>query len=453
VRISIWQSQRAIIKREMIAITDIINYIQNGLHWVVTYWWAWLPVLLGIAAYETWFEYQRAAYIAKIKWILLEVIPPPEIPYSSPKAADSIFAGLHSSYAGFPGTGWKSQFFQGKVPVWFSLEIVSNGGETHFYIRCPEDQRNMVESLVFSQYPQAEVRVMPDYIDLVPAPLDLARYDVSGAELEFTKDAPYPIKTFIEFEEAGGKDEYARLDPLAPLMESMSALRPGEHLWVQYVIRATGGDWVKAGEKLVDKLKGKKDEPPKPALQWLFGPIEMVLETTGLIPVPEPKKEDKKEFNLQNLSPAQKKVLEQVEYKLAKLGFKVGIRVFYAASKEAFNGSRIAGVTAMFKQLYYNNLNSFKPGNMTRDKGFLKWLFPNDVGFGAAPRIVKKKKTMFEAYRNRAFPEKDGKEMLVILNTEELATLWHLPGLNVKAPMLPRVQSKKGQPPAILPTR
>jgi len=38
-----------------------------------------------------------------------------------------------------------------------------------------------------------------------------------------------------------------------------------------------------------------------------------------------------------------------------------------------------------------------------------------------------------------------------VLNTEELATLYHLPGLAVRAPFLPRVESKKGQPPAPLP--
>lgn len=435
--------------------TSILQYVQDGLWLAVTYWWAWLPVMLGIAAYQSFFELKRAEFIAKIKWVLVEVIPPPEIPFSSPKAAESIFAGIHASYAGAPGTSWKSQFFQGKVPVWFSLEIVSNGGETHFYIRCPEDQRNVLEALIFAQYPAAEIRVVPDYVDLVPVPLDLDQYDVSGAELEFTKEQAYPIKSFIEFEEAGGKDEYARIDPIAPLLEIMSAVRPGEHLWVQYLVRATGGDWVKEGEKITDKLKGKKAEPPKPALQWLFGPFEALFDAVGLIPVPEPKKEEKKEFSLQMLTPAQKKVLEQVEYKLAKLAFKCGIRVLYGARKEAFNGSRIASVTAMFKQLYYNNLNSFKPNKFTftRDKGVMKQIFPGDIGFFAAPRAQKKKKKMLANYHKRAFPVHNKKEILCILNTEELATLWHLPGTNVKAPLMPRVQAKKGQPPSFLPTR
>lgn len=447
----------------MIEYSGIFDAMGRGVSLAILYWWAWLPIVLGVIAYEAWFDYQRTKFLIDLKWTILEVIPPSEILYSSPKAAESIFSGLHATYAGKPGTNWKSQFFQGKVPVWFSFEIISNGGETHFYIRCQEEQRNVVEALIFSQYPEAEIRVIPDYVDILPPKLDLSQYDVAGAELEFTQDSPaYPIKSYIEFEEAGGKDEYARLDPIAPLLEIMSALRPGEHLWLQYVLRATGGDWVKEGQKVVDKLSGKEEKVKEPFVIKIISAPFMLLEALfielGLMQKPEEKKEEKKEFNLQKLTPTQKKVLEQVEYKLAKLGFKTGIRLLYTAPKDVFDGSRIASVTAMFKQLYYNNLNTFKPANTTRDKGILKWLFPGDKGFFVDERIMRKKERMYDAYRQRefpreAFPKKSGPEVFVILNTEELATLWHMPGLNVKAPFLPRVEAKKGQPPATLPTR
>ena len=43
--------------------------------------------------------------------------------------------------------------------------------------------------------------------------------------------------------------------------------------------------------------------------------------------------------------------------------------------------------------------------------------------------------------------------MEYILNVEEMATLWHLPGLAIRAPLFPRVEASKGQPPAGLPTK
>lgn len=433
-----------------------LDTLIRGLALALEYWWIWLPFILGIAAYRAYFDYQRAKHLAGLKWVVLEVLIPPDVPFASPRAAENIFAGLHATYAG--GTSWKSQFFEGKVPVWFSFEIVSDGGETHFYIRCQEGQRNLVESLIFSQYPESEIRIVADYVDLLPEKIDLAQYDVAGAEMTFTKEPAYPIKTYSEFEEAGGKDEYARLDPIAPLLEIMSALRPGEHLWLQYVFRATGGDWAKEGQKAVDKILGKEEKPAAIPLfvQVIVFPFTLlgwILNEFGIVTPAEEKKKEEKEGGVQKLTPVQKDVLEKVEYKLAKLAFKTGIRVVYAAPRESFNGSRMASVTGMFKQLYATNLNTFKP-NMAGDKGMYPWMFPGGKGFLAAERTARKKMGIYGAYRKRSFTASGGpKDFPTILTTEELATLWHLPSINVKAPLLPRVQAKKGQPPAILPTR
>jgi hypothetical protein len=372
----------------------------------------------------------------------------------SPRIAENFFAGIHASYGG--GLAWKPQFFTGKVPDWFSFEIVSNSGDIHFLIRCTEGQRALVETTLFAQYPDAELRVADDYINLLPDKFDPTAYDVSGTEFNFSKDPAFPIKTWPEFEEEHGKDENVRLDPLAPLFEMMSALRPGEYLWLQYVLRPTGGDWIKDSQKVVDKLKGKKEEPPKPMFGWFFGPIDAVMDSFLGIKPAEAKKEEKSEFNLQKLTAAERQVLENVELKLSKLAFKTTIRMLYVGTKESFNGARPSGLSGMFKQLFYNNMNTFKPGNGTKDKGKFPWMFINDKGFGADAATLKKKEGMYKSYRGRLFgksPPKTGKDFSTILNTEELATLWHLPGLNVKSPMLPRVQAKKGQPPSILPTR
>ena len=101
------------------------------------------------------------------------------------------------------------------------------------------------------------------------------------------------------------------------------------------------------------------------------------------------------------------------------------------------------------KQLYLNNLNSFKPNKRvwTIDKGIFPWLFPSDKGFFYKKREFRRKWYLYQNYRNRVFVDK-----LVILVVEELATLFHLPGIGVKAPAFPRVEAKKGQPPAGLPT-
>ena len=81
---------------------------------------------------------------------------------------------------------------------------------------------------------------------------------------------------------------------------------------------------------------------------------------------------------------------------------------------------------------------------MTFSKGYFSKFFPSDKGFLADQIAAKKKIEAVQALRARSFPP----EKYFILNTEELATIFHLPGLEVKAPLFPRVEAKKGQPPA-----
>ncbi len=57
-----------------------------------------------------------------------------------------------------------------------------------------------------------------------------------------------------------------------------------------------------------------------------------------------------------------------------------------------------------------------------------------------------KKRYIFENYKLRAWTAKS-----FMLNTEELATLWHFPISVVEAPRLRRLEAVKGEPPANLP--
>ena len=58
---------------------------------------------------------------------------------------------------------------------------------------------------------------------------------------------------------------------------------------------------------------------------------------------------------------------------------------------------------------------------------------------------------MFDAYVNRSAFYKPHKRKTFILNTEELATVYHFPGSVVRTPALGRIESKKGEPSAGLP--
>ena len=267
-----------------------------------------------------------------------------------------------------------------------------------------------------------------------------------GTELIFTKPDAFPIKTYPFFEEESGKDEFKRTDPLASLAETMSSLEPGEHLWVQLLIRATSGAWAKEAKADVDKLTGRE---PKVERDFFGKTVDFIDQ---LLPGGTPAVEEKKreEFSLMKLTGGQKFVLDQVEHKIAQLGFKSGYRFLYVARKDRFKGARITAVVGYFKQFYLNDLNSFKPNKNTWTiaKGWFPQLFPSDKGFGYKKQEFRRKWYLYQNYKKRAFVRQ-----FIMLGVEELATLFHLPGIGVKAPAFPRVEAKKGQPPAGLPTR
>lgn len=398
------------------------------------FWWAYLPVLLALAFYHTWMDLKTREYLNSMKWVLLQIKPPPQLDRSL-KAVEQIFAGVHGIYTSPVSS--KDKFFRGKVPDWFSLEIVGEQGATNFYIRTLENYKTLVMSHIFAQYPNTEITEVEDYMQKWPAHLPNEEYDLFGTEFILAKDNAYPIQTYPYFEEKSlSPEDLKRIDPLADVSEVFSTFMPGENFVIQILIRPVGDGWVKAAQKTLDGLLGKEVKKETNLIEDLFGQIDKLL-------ILEPaKKEEKKE---KKLSSPEEDIVKAIGKKMAKLGYEAGLRLVYLARKENFHRYHFAAIGGAFRQFTALNLNSFKPNmeTMTFSKGYFKQLFPSDKGFGADKIIAQKKLNIYEALRARAFPPKK----YFVLNTEELATVFHLPGTEVKAPLFSRVEAKKGQPP------
>jgi hypothetical protein len=139
----------------------------------------------------------------------------------------------------------------------------------------------------------------------------------------------------------------------------------------------------------------------------------------------------------------QGEIISAIERSLGKLGFDCGIRTLYIAKKEHYDGSNIAGLTGILRQYSAPDLNGFKPTNTTSfDYPWEDW---NDI------RLNKKKKKIFDAYARRSYFYAPYKKKPFVLNTEELATVYHFPGGVAETPTFTRIESRKGEPPANLP--
>lgn len=409
--------------------------LQKALDLLGTFWWAYMPVLLFLGFYFAWITFKEEEYFKSLEWVLLKVKPPPAVD-RSPKAVEQLFAGLHGIY--IKPVEWKEKFFKGKIPDWFSLEIVGSEGVTNFYVRTLAQYKNIVESNIFAQYPDAEISEVPDYMENWPTKLPNQDYDMFGSELILSKEDAYPIQTYPFFEEKSlDKESIIRIDPLSSLSEVFSTFQPGEHFVVQLLIRPVGDGWTKEAQKVTDKILGKEQKKEAGAIESFLGGIDSLL-VGGAAPQKEEKKDKK-------LSALEEEAVKAVGRKISKIGFEAGVRLMYIAKKAVFHRYHFAAVSGVFRQFATANLNSFKVNRLTLtySKGKLSVLFPSNQGFFADQMVLEKKIKLYRNLRERIFVDQE-----FILNTEELATIFHLPGLEVKAPMFPRVEAKKGQPPA-----
>lgn len=120
-------------------------------------------VLVAVIAWNVWVTYINIAYLRSVEWIILEIVPPKEV-HKSPEAMELVFNALHGGGAG----NWYEKYWKGELAQYYSLEIVSTEGKIHFYVRFAKKFKKVFESMLYAQYPQAEVKEVADYTAAIP---------------------------------------------------------------------------------------------------------------------------------------------------------------------------------------------------------------------------------------------------------------------------------------------
>ena len=397
-------------------------------------WYIVLPVSLFVLFEYFWMYHIQTQYWLSQSWVLLEIIPSKELE-KSPKLMESIFAGL----AGVESTA--SLFdthIDGKFPDSFSLEIVGEGGNAHFYIRTQKKYRNLVEAHFFAQYPDIEIVEVADYVDDVPKMVPNANWDIWGTDFELTKADPIPIRTYRKFEEdVTGK----MIDPLANLVEVIGKLAPEQRIWLQYVISPESPTWAKNNAKpTIEKLKGNEVKESG-VLETVVNDFKDVAHAIipGITkPVEFASKDKKDQQPLEfRLSPGEKDILKATEENIGKMMYSVKMRYVYIGPRQGFDKSFVSSFIGGIKQFNDENLNGFKPDAESKTAA---------TYFFIKPRLRYKQRKIFRRYRNRS---RDGKTF--VLSIEELATIFHMPDMQVMAPSISRVEAKRGGAPSNLP--
>ena len=397
--------------------------------------WYWiLPIPFYMLFKVFWMDRIQGIFVSSIDYVVLEIIPPKDIE-KSPKPMESLYFGIQGAEKGF---NVLETYLDGQVASSFSLELVSDGGEVHFYIRSPRGFRNLVEAHLYAQYPDCVIKEVPDYVYDIPTITPNEKWDLWGTDFYFLKDDAYPIRTYKYFEESvTGK----MIDPLSGLIETMGKIPPGQKIWLQTVIAPHRPSWSsKEGMKTAEKLKGRETKK-EDFWENVWSDIADVFSNLWAAlssPIEFSKKEKKEEQPLEfRLSPGERETLKAVEENLGKPQFKIKMRFILVGRRENFDKSNIAAFIGGIKQFNDDNLNSLIPDN--RSKTRADFLFK-----GSRLRYMQRK--LLRRYRDRS---KDGATFT--MSTEELATIFHLPDMSVVAPSLSRVDSRRGGAPGNLP--
>lgn len=410
------------------------------------WWWLPLPFLLYRHFIFFWMFRQMEKYDITVKKIVLEIKIPKEV-IKPIKAMEQVISGFHGIHDVFV---WRERWLQGEFQLSLSLEIVGIDGEVHFYIRAPEAFRDIIESNIYSQYPETEISVVEDYAKAVPQNIPNKDWDLFGFDFTVTQPEkdPYPIRTYKDIEEPKEIKEEKRLDPLAGLLDGMAILGPGEQMWLQIIVQPVRDEipWRARGLEIVDELVHR--EKGKTTTSSILKESADVL-ISGKVPGDLLEEEKERERNIippeMRLTPGEREVVEAIEKKIAKFGFDSNIRCLYLAKRDAFFKPKARMFYGFFKNVSTENLNGLKP---------LKTTLPKVQLVFKKKRTYLRKRALFRRYVRRFktyFPNlKRGGTY--ILNTEEVATLYHFPGRMVApAPGVPRVEAKRGEAPPRLP--
>lgn len=449
---------------------------------LATFWnflksWYWLFLVLILwrpfLKFWFWWRYQNFWIRAQTPKIV-EVILPADIV----KPISAMELVLENMWKGFwePAYFWE-KWWQGKQDVFdFQFELVSDAGKIHFYIRTFLGYKiDVLKSAIYSQYPEAEFREVEDYSRAIPADAPNKDWDIRAGDFTLEEPDPYPINTYPNFEKEAEviTQEEKRVDPMAILLEAMADLKPGEQIWFQIKPFPIGGKYAKHYEKwgreIKDKIAQRKAEEQK---SW-FGSIVGVLDRLigsflrGIIEISDSimlgKKTEEKEVPEKEklelvapelrMTPREREVCAAIERKISKSLFLVStIRFVYLAKREVYNYHRWRRILEFMGSFCIADMNGFK----TIPHTYTKITNPPPLNLFDKRRLYVRKRRILRIYQNRYEPKYpfsgDYKWGYFVLNTEELATVFHFPSRKV-APALGvlRVEAKKAEAPPEVP--
>ena len=303
---------------------------------------------------------------------------------------------------------FSEKLFYGDLTI--ALEIASISGEEgiSFYVGIPKHLEAALEKYVTGIFAKAVVKkVSKDYTIFGKNSYISAEY------LKLKKADFVSITTYEELEK----------DPLSQITNSLSKTKENEGAAIQLIIKPSSKPGAKRrADKIISKMeKGQSlDRAIDEVNRSPF--IKILVDTLDLL-IRGPKKDRESEETKDIV--ADKKVIEGIQKKIKKRVFDVNIRIVTSAQSKERANEMLKHIESSFNQFSLTLYNAFKSKEAKHKK--LKKLIYN--------------------YSFRLFDP----SWRIVLNTEELASIFHFPMVGTETPHLGKEKSLSVAPPEDLP--
>lgn len=353
-------------------------------------------VLAAVAGVFVFMQYQKTMREAKNYERGLKMVP---MIIHLPPSSDDIEGGgrderdlteevlsqaevMYNIIASTATKGFKSKIYGQRH---LSFEIVAKDGLVLYYAVVPVVLVDVVRQAIAAAYPSARLEEIQEH-NIFSESGKLS--GTIGGEFTLKKDYVYPIETYQE----------SKRDASRALLNALSSASREDGVGVQILLRPANPGWTKRSVSIADRIvkdKGIKKTgiggmiAPKDLMEALWKPPE----SGG----------DKIQSDGKQLSSLEQKTVEVLQEKTRYPGYEVLVRVVVSSNTAARSQTLLKNVVAAFSLLDSPSNNGFK--------------------FTVSRNIEE----LVTAYIFRFFPQGVTHN---ILNSIELATLFHLPSQN-----------------------
>ncbi len=273
--------------------------------------------------------------------------------------------------------GFKSKIY-GQRHI--SFEVVARDGLVHYYTVVPSVLVDVVRQAVSAAYPSARLEEVEEK-NIFSQTGKIS--GTIGGEFTLKKDFVYPIATYQE----------TKRDAARALLNALSAANRDDGVGVQFLLRPASEGWTRRSIEAAGKIKKDKGKT-KAGPGGLMAPKDLMGAFWKPPEVDDKKPEDKELTSLEQAA------VETIQEKTRYPGYEVLVRVVVSSSTAARSQAILKNVVAAFS------------------------LFDSPTNNGFKFALAKDIDELVTAYIFRFFPQHVTQN---ILNTVELATIFHLP--------------------------